>query len=208
MKTILCYGDSNTWGHDPREGVRHRYEDRWTTILGDSLGNGYLVIPEGLNGRTTVWDDPVEGNKNGKAQLVPCLESHKPLDLVILFLGTNDLKARFSLTAWDIAAGAGTLVDMIKWSGCGHNWQAPEILVLIPPQVRKLGFFADMFEGSEAKSVKFPDVFSQMAGEKGVRFLDIGKSVRLSDLDGIHFEKDQLKILGQTVAAEVRTILG
>ena len=207
MKTVLCYGDSNTWGYNPVTGGRHNYEDRWTTILQEKLGSDYLIIPEGLNGRTTVWDDPIELNKNGAAYLPPCLESHKPLDLVIIMLGTNDLKLRFSLPACDIAAGAGVLIDIVKKSECGPMGKAPEILLLIPPEVRKLSNFKPVFEGSRKVSLKFPDVFRDVAEEKDVEYLDIGKTVRFSDADGIHFEPDQLLLLGNLVAEKVKLLL-
>ena len=110
MKTILCYGDSNTWGAKPILKLgspdRYQYEVRWTTVLQNQLGNDYHIIAEGLNGRTSTFDDPIEGaHKNGKRYLFPCLETHAPLDLVIIMLGTNDLKSRLGLTAWDIACG-------------------------------------------------------------------------------------------------------
>ena len=99
MWEILCYGDSNTWGYNPSTKERYDRYERWTGILQFTLGDEYHVIEEGLNGRTTVWDEPIEGEyKNGKTYLVSCLESHKPLDLVIIMLGTNDLKKRFSVT--------------------------------------------------------------------------------------------------------------
>jgi lysophospholipase L1-like esterase len=101
MKTILCYGDSNTWGAVPLQSLelieRFGRSERWTGVLQRELGQAYEVIAEGCNGRTTVWEDPIEGYKNGKEYLIPCLDSHQPLDLVIIMLGTNDLKARFSI---------------------------------------------------------------------------------------------------------------
>ena len=104
MKTVLCYGDSNTWGYDAATEGRYPYDKRWTTVLARELGSEYLVIPEGLNGRTTVWPDPIEGEyKSGKSTLLAILESHYPIDLVVLMLGTNDLKHRWGLSAWDIA---------------------------------------------------------------------------------------------------------
>jgi lysophospholipase L1-like esterase len=87
VKRILCYGDSNTWGYDPVTQERFDKNERWTGQLSQMLGGNYDVIEEGLNGRTTVWDDPIEGYKNGRDYLIPCLESHKPLDLVIILLG-------------------------------------------------------------------------------------------------------------------------
>jgi len=204
MKTILCYGDSNTWGYDPISQDRHPHPVRWTTVLQRELGDGYLVIPEGLNGRTTVWDDPIELHKSGSTYLPPCLESHKPLDLVVIMLGTNDLKQRFSLPASDIAAGVGVLVDIVRRSDCGPEGGTPKVLVLIPPEVRRLSNFAEMFSGSVEKSRSFPKAFAAMAEEKDVPCLDIGTHVRFSDADGIHFEADQLTVLGRLLAAEVR----
>ncbi len=206
MKTILCYGDSNTWGYNPVSGARHPYHLRWTTVLQKELGNDYLVIPEGLNGRTTVWDDPIELHKSGSKYLPPCLESHKPLDLVVIMLGTNDLKVRFSLPAADIAAGAGRLVDIVKKSECGHDGSAPHVLLLVPPEIRRLSGFAEMFAGSRKKSLDFPSSYAAVAAEKGVPYLVIGETVRFGDTDGIHFEADQLFVLGKLVADEVRRI--
>ena len=105
MKTIVCFGDSNTYGRDPVTRGRLDKKTRWPGVLQNTLGEEYEVIEEGLNGRTTVWDDPVRGGpkRNGSLYLLPCLESHTPIDLLVIMLGTNDLKARFSVTPYDIA---------------------------------------------------------------------------------------------------------
>jgi lysophospholipase L1-like esterase len=109
IKTVLCYGDSNTWGSDPETGERFAPEVRWPGVLRQALGEGYWVVEEGLNGRTTVRDDPIEGaHKNGRTYLPACLEFHKPIDLVLIMLGTNDLKARFAASASDRWWRAGT----------------------------------------------------------------------------------------------------
>lgn len=207
MKSILCYGDSNTWGYNPVEaGKRHKYEDRWTTILQKNLGDNYLVIPEGLNGRTTVWDDPIKGFVNGKNYLRPCLESHKPIDLVVIMLGTNDLKARLNLPAVDIAAGAGVLVDIVLSSKCGQDENTPQVLILIPPEVRKLSNFKEVFGDCKKRSKELPETFKKMAEEKGVPYIDIGKNVRFSDADGIHYEADQLPIIAGVVTDKVKEL--
>jgi lysophospholipase L1-like esterase len=151
MKTILCFGDSNTWGCRPLTSLENipRYgpDVRWGSVLRTSLGEGYWVIEEGLNGRTTVWADPVEGEyKSGKSYLTACLESHAPLDLVTILLGTNDLKHRFGLSAWDIAACAGVLVQIVQSSAFGPNGSAPRVLLICPPPVTKLTLFAGLFE--------------------------------------------------------------
>ena len=126
-KTILCYGDSNTYGAATVERPDGRYgpDERWPGVLRAALGSGWLVIEEGLGGRTTVSDDPVEGlEKNGRTYLLPCLHTHKPLDVVIIMLGTNDLKARFGKSAWEIAQGVGVLVDIVKSAGVGRERQS------------------------------------------------------------------------------------
>ena len=154
MKTILCYGDSNTWGYNPITEARYPLEQRWVTLLERDLGPDYLVIPEGLNGRTTVWPDPVTGKyKSGKRTLIPILESHHPLDLVVLLLGTNDLKHRFGLSAWDIASSVQTLVEMIQGSTFGPDGRGPQVLLIAPPPTCVPGTrFGEMFAGADEKS--------------------------------------------------------
>ncbi|MBQ4416282.1 MAG: acylhydrolase, partial [Butyrivibrio sp.] len=102
-RRILCFGDSLTWGYDPVKQNRIDEDSRWTGVLQNLLGDGYRVIEEGQNGRTIATDDPAEGEKNGLRYVIPCIESHKPLDLMIVMLGTNDLKKKFSYTVMDIA---------------------------------------------------------------------------------------------------------
>jgi lysophospholipase L1-like esterase len=208
VKTILCYGDSNTWGYRPVIKDRYSREERWVGVLQQELGTGYEVIAEGLNGRTTVWDDPIEGYKNGKEQLSPILTSHKPIDLVTIMLGTNDLKRRFGLGAFDIAAGAGVLVEIIQKSDCGPDEQAPKVLLMAPPPVAKLTEHAEMFEGAEAKSRQFAQHYQRVAQECGCDFLDTSKIIISSDLDGIHFDVAEHRKLGLAVAARIREILG
>jgi lysophospholipase L1-like esterase len=207
MKTILCYGDSNTWGYNPATGERFGPTERWAGVLRQSLGPDYWVIEEGLNGRTTVWDDPIEGYKNGHTYLIPCLETHRPLDLVIIMLGTNDLKVRFSLSAYDIANGAGVLVDVVQKSAAGPNDRPPQVLFLAPPVVTTLTEFSEMFEGAAQKSKRFARHYQRVAEEYGCEFLDAAQVIVSSPLDGIHFELAEHRKLGLAVAAKVKQIL-
>jgi lysophospholipase L1-like esterase len=208
MKTILCYGDSNTWGSDPGGGARFDLETRWPGVLRRALGDGYRVIEEGLGGRTTVWNDPIEGYKNGKEYLIPCLDTHQPLDLVIIMLGTNDLKHRFSLTAFDIAQGAGVLVEVVQNSRAGRDGGPPRVLLLAPPPVATLNErFQEMFKGAAAKSRQFGKYYRQVAAERGCDLLDTAEVVRSSELDGIHLEPGEHAKLGLAVAERVRLIL-
>lgn len=213
MKTILCFGDSNTWGARPLTSMdditRYGPDVRWGSVLRTAFGEGYWVIEEGLNGRTTVWADPVEGEyKSGKSYLPACLESHAPLDLVAILLGTNDLKHRFGLSAWDIAASAGVLVRMVQSSPFGPNGTAPRVLLICPPPIARLTLFADMFAGATEKSQQMACCYSAIAAEHHCDFLDAGQYIVSSDIDGIHLDPDQQQRLGQVVAEKVRAILG
>ena len=208
MKTILCYGDSNTWGYNPETGERFPEDVRWPGVLRRKLGEGYHVIEEGLPGRTTVWDDPIEGaHKNGRTYLRPCLESHRPVDLVTLMLGTNDLKERFGSSASDIAQGAASLADMMLRSGCGPEGGAPVVVLISPPAVAKLTDMAQMFEGSEEKSRQFPEHYRRFAEQYGCEFLDASEGIVSSDVDGIHLDAGEHRKLGDGLAERVKKIL-
>jgi lysophospholipase L1-like esterase len=208
VKTVLCYGDSNTWGYIPGTGGRYSAFQRWTGVLRESLGEGYTVIEEGLNGRTTVWDDPIELHKNGASYLPPCLATHKPIDLVILMLGTNDLKKRFSLSPYDIAAGADRLIQIIRTSGCGVDGASPRVLLLCPPYVGPLSSpFDEMFEGAGAKSRQLKLHFTDVARQNQCEFFDTAELVTASAVDGIHLEVQAHKMLGEALAKRVSAII-
>jgi lysophospholipase L1-like esterase len=208
MFELLCFGDSNTWGYAPRTGQRYPRSVRWTGVLQAALGGDFLVIEEGLNGRTTVWEDQVEGDRNGKRHLVPILQSHAPLDLVVLLLGTNDLKKRYSAPPCDIAAGAGVLIDIILASGAGQAGAAPAVLLLAPPPLAPSAAtaFGGMFEEGVEKSRGLGKLYREAARLRGCSFLDTGSIVTSSDVDGIHFEEESHRALGEAVAEEIRRL--
>jgi lysophospholipase L1-like esterase len=208
MKTVLCYGDSNTWGSDASTGGRFAPDLRRPGGLQRELGAAFHVIEEGLGGRTTVWDDPIEGHKNGKTYLIPCLATHKPLDLVILMLGTNDMKHRFSLTAFDIAAGAGTLVDMILTSRSGPGDTASQVLLLAPAQIGPLsGDLGEMFVGALEKAPLLGRFYRRIAEQHGCAFIDTAEFLAATPLDGIHLDAAAHRLLGERVAERVKTLL-
>jgi lysophospholipase L1-like esterase len=124
MKTIVCFGDSNTWGYVPgSEGERHPREVRWPVRLQRLLGDGWEVIAEGLNGRTASIDRPDSEGRNGLSYLLPCLHSHAPVDVVVIFLGTNDVNF---VDDDRVARCVGRLVDIVRRCGA-------EPLVVVPP---------------------------------------------------------------------------
>jgi lysophospholipase L1-like esterase len=201
MSVIVAFGDSNTWGHDPVTKGRLPREARWTGVMQRELGPDHYVIEEGLGGRTTVFDDPIEPNRRGADYLPPCLRSHRPLDLLILALGCNDMKARFGVSASDIALGMERLIEIARAEG------APRILIVAPPPVAKLGEYAEMFAGAEPKSRRLAARYAELAERQGVGFVDAGQFLHCSDLDGIHYEADQHAILGQVLAEAARMVL-
>ncbi len=203
MYKVLCYGDSNTWGCRPGTQKRFERKWRWPVVMEKELKKDYVVIEEGLNGRTTVWEDPIEGYKSGKNYLLPCLESHKPLDLIIIMLGTNDLKARFSVTAYDVAEGAGTLVDMVSKSETGREESSPETLLVAPPPIAELSEYEDIFRGARQKSRKLAREFRRISQEKDCHLLDAGQHIESSSKDGIHLEGSEQKKLGLALARKV-----
>ena len=130
MKTIMCYGDSNTFGTNPHGG-RWRREVRWTGKLQQLLGDQYYVIEEGCGGRTTVWNDDLELFKNGRKSLPVALATHKPIDLVIIMLGTNDCKTRFQALPCDIAEGVRQLAELVQMYPYGEWYKISRIAYLL-----------------------------------------------------------------------------
>jgi len=207
MPVIAAFGDSNTWGYDPAKAERFAANVRWTGVMAHALGDRFRVIEEGLNGRTTVHDDPFEPHRNGLKYLEPCLMSHAPLDLLIIALGCNDLKHRFGLSPEDIARGAERLVLTAKTYPSGPNGKPADIILVAPPPLAKLTAFAEMFDGGAEKSRLLAKHYRAAAQLHGVGFVDAGEHIQCSPLDGIHYEADQHAILGAAMAKAVRAKL-
>jgi lysophospholipase L1-like esterase len=208
MRTLLCYGDSNTWGYDPVTRGRYPPHVRWTGALATRLGAEYRVVEEGLNGRTTRWDDPIEPGRNGLLFLRPCIESHQPLDLIIIMLGTNDLKRRFGLSASEIAQSAAALTDMAWRFAHAPDGSHAEVLLVAPPAISTLTEFDQMFEGAREKSRQFSHYYRLAAGWHHLPFFDAGAVIVSSEKDGIHFDAEEHAKLGEALADEVRRLVG
>lgn len=209
-RTLLCFGDSNTHGTRPMETLagngRFARDQRWTTRLA-ALLPGWEVIAEGHPGRTVLHDDPVEGaHRNGLRVLLAILESHKPIDLVLVMLGTNDLKERFSVNAMDIALSLERLVRVIRATDCGPGGGAPGVLLVAPPPIAETGCLAEIFAGGAAKSRLLAPRIQAAAERQRVAFLDAGPLVSVSPLDGIHYEAEALPALAQAVAGKIATL--
>ena len=209
MRTVLLFGDSNTHGTVPMPelGFSERFgrEERWPGRLRRLLPD-WEVIEEGHPGRTTVHDDPVEGaHRNGLTVLPALLESHRPLDVVAVMLGTNDLKERFSVNAGDIAHSLERLARVILASGAGPGNSAPGVLLVAPPPIIEVGCLAGMFAGGAAKSARLAAEIAAAAKRAGVAFLDAGQVVKVSTIDGIHYDAEANPVLAEAFATAIRT---
>ncbi len=214
MTAILCYGDSNTWGFEATTQERLGRWDRWPGVLQRELGDDVHVIEEGQNGRTTVFDVPFEPNRNGLTHLPVALETHHPLDMVVIDLATNDLFLP-GVNAYHAAHGAMKLAETVLSSDAGPAGGAPAVLVVVPPPVAPLGGW-DQGEspGAEAESQRLSQAFVDAAASYrewdgiDIPLLDLRDHVSSSPLDGIHFEGDGHRAIGMAVAVRLRELLG
>jgi lysophospholipase L1-like esterase len=200
-RVVLCYGDSNTWGSKPVVGGRFPRDVRWPGVLEAELGEGWRVVEEGLPGRTTVFDDPFDPPRNGRPYLEPCLLSHDPIDVLVLFLGTNDLSPRFTRAAAEIARGLATLVRIATETHYREG-SVPRILVLGLP---RLGRFeaGDGYDGVTEKAERLPDALRAEPGLAGVELLDLHELVTYADVDGFHLDPAGHRVIGEAVAQRI-----
>lgn len=208
MKTILCYGDSLTWGYAPISGARYPKDIRWTGVLARLLGPEFEVVEEGLPGRTTVFDVFYNPNLNGEDHLEVELFTHAPLDLVILMLGTNDLQ--LGRTAWEASRGAARLVSIIKSNAACFSGGEANALLVAPPRLGANLAQVDcspMAETGRGESLKFAPLYALAAKRNDCYYLDAGAVAEPSPLDAEHFDETGHRLMGEAVAKKVRSIL-
>jgi len=206
-RTVLCYGDSNTWGYVPGSaGERFPREVRWPVRLARALGEEWEVIAEGLNGRTATLDSPVAEGRNGLPYLLPCLHSHAPIDVVVIFLGTNDVGDRYALPSRDVAGAVGRLVRVVRTSEAGPGGGAPSVLVVCPPP-----FGSDDpdygFTRAAEETPRLGAWFAEMCAQLGCELLDLDGVVAYSDLDGHHLEPEGHATLARAVEERLRRLV-
>lgn len=211
MKNILCFGDSNTWGYIPGTAARYEPNVRWTGVMQSELGADYRVLEDSLNARTSVYEDPWSPWRLGKDALPVALVAQKPLDLLVLMIGTNDLKF---VDAYAAAKGAETLIDIAEMV------QARKESSLVFPNGLKVLLvspilldpcvindpFGTLRNGAE-ESTRFAYYYRHVAESKGVYFFDAASVAKPSKIDGVHMEPESHQALGRALAAEVRRIL-
>jgi len=215
MKTILAYGDSLTYGANPETGgPRHAYADRWPTTLEQGLGGKARVIAEGLGGRTTVSDDwYAAADRNGARILPTLLESHSPLDLVIIMLGTNDLKPAICGSALEASFGMRRLVQIIRGHYAGKGETAPQILLMAPPLIcdsdnaDMIGHFGGL-DHAIAQSGEFAGHYGRRAQEWNTRFFDASTVAKADARDGVHLDAANTRAIGIGLVPLVKQMLG
>lgn len=204
MRTVLLFGDSNTWGYVPGTGERLPRSERWPTLLATALGDDWLVVEEGLRGRTATVDSPVAPGRAGLDYLAPCLDTHAPLDLVVIFLGTNDLADRYGLPPIDAARAIARLASIVQRTpDAGTDGVAPRVLLLAPPPFGRVdpdGSFA----GSAGKPERLARHLRDEAELLGCAFLDLGEVARYSDVDGVHLDPADHPAVARAVEAAIR----
>jgi lysophospholipase L1-like esterase len=208
VKRILCFGDSNTRGFVPLSGGNELFSSniRWTGVLQNLLGDSYEIIEEGLDARRIADEDPREGfaGKNASNYITPCLESHKPLDLVILMLGTTDTKEMFNLTSQDIAAKMESLINLIRNTNCTNDSNPVNILLLAPPIVDEAVEFAStLFKGATKKSKELVSLYEALAKKYNLQFLDSNNVVKVSSEDGVHLNEQNHMKLATTISNKI-----
>ena len=211
VKSVLCYGDSLTWGYDPEGPGRHLFEDRWPSVLGAALGPQVNVIAEGLNGRTTGYDDHLaDCDRNGVKILPTVLHMHMPLDLVVVMLGTNDMKQAIAGTAIAARQGIQRLVGLIRRHDYSFDYAAPDILIVSPPPLRETGdpVFAAIFAGGVEQSAMLASLYRDLADELGCGFYDAASVAQASPLDGVHLTAENTRAIGRGLEPIVRVMLG
>lgn len=202
---ILCYGDSNTWGYIPgSDHKRYSKQERWTGILSEMLGDSYEVIEEGLNSRTLISNDTRSGKegRNGFDYLLPCLDSHDPIDLVIIMLGTNEMKANYYRNPREI----GNIFEeyfvkkiINRKSQCRDTY--PKLLIVAPPLVTKEN---PQYIGAIQKSEMINDIYEDIAVRNNCLFLS-NEDLEPGE-DGLHLKRDSHRILASKLCKMIQEI--
>ena len=211
MHQILVYGDSLSWGIIPGTRRRLEFTERWPGVLELALlgrGQNVRVIEDCLNGRRTMWDDPLKPGRNGRSGLEQRIEINSPLSLVMLFLGTNDFQSIHHANARQSAQGIRSLVNAIRQAPIEPGMRYPRIIVIAPPPIQSAkGEMADKFLDAARKAVGLPAALASVALETQCEFFDAGKIITTSKIDGVHLDQDQHLKLGTALAPIVANVL-
>jgi lysophospholipase L1-like esterase len=211
-KHIVCFGDSNTYGYRATNNDRYSEEERWTCLLGQKLGSDYMILEEGLPGRTTCFDDPIHEGLSGLSYIYPCLMSHGPVNLLIIMLGTNDTKERFSSSGACIALGLKRLIaKAIATTDCWVN-KKPNILVVTPKNIEKeyedTAVGLTMGKGCAEKSEQLSEEYQKIAELMGCHYFDANTVVKeYNHIDYMHLNEEGHALLADALAQLIPTLV-
>ena len=210
MKTVVCFGDSNTYGYDPATGGRYDSDTRWPCVLQRLLGDGYSVVEEGCNGRTTVFEDPHDDWKNGLDYIKGIVCSHRPVDVLVIMLGTNDMKTVYNASLDEIAAGLNEIVQRAEKVMDLKQGYVPKILIVSPPEITTdilTGPFSGSFnEAAIDKSRRLSEYYKRVADKHGCAFLDAKQYIKPSVEDGLHLDPAGHKGLAEAICEAIKKI--
>lgn len=208
---ILCYGDSNTLGYiSSSNHLRYGNDKRWTKVLANFLGDNFEVIEEGLNSRTLISNDlrPGKEGKNGYEYLIPCLDTHDPIDLVILMLGTNELKNTYNKSAKEIGELLEEyFVKTILNRKSQFKESYPKLLIVTPPVINEYTEYCkkdNKYLGATEKSKQLNTIYEDLAKKYNCYFLnndglDVG-------IDGVHLTEESHKKLAELLYTKIKDI--
>ena len=207
MKTVVCFGDSNTYGYDPATGGRYDTDTRWPCVLQRLLGDGYSVVEEGCNGRTTVFEDPHDDWKNGLDYIKGIVCSHRPVDVLVIMLGSNDMKICYGASCEDITEGMRKVVKAAVGTLLYKQKFAPEVIIVSPPEITDdvlTGPFSGSFDKACCEKSRFLALYYEsLARELGVSFMNAAEYIRPSEIDGLHLTAEAHKGLAEAVASKI-----
>lgn len=210
MKTILCYGDSNTWGFDGECGGRFDLDTRWTGRLARLLPDGYRVVEEGLCGRTTAYELPLEPLRNGWTWFPAALASADPVDLLVLMLGTNDRRRSLRISAQESAIAMERYIQLARAAELWGGSRTPQILLISPPELdpsvleTPYGFYYDA--ESVAASQALHRWYAEVAERYGCAFLNAADYARTGS-DGVHMNREGHRALAEALAGKIRRLI-
>jgi lysophospholipase L1-like esterase len=213
-RILLCFGDSNTHGTPPMDQIGEPYRRfgpgiRWPHVALSALGPDWSLVEEGLPGRTAQYDDPVMGPQmNGQQGLKIALQSHGPIDALTIMLGTNDTKACFGASPATITGGIAGLLNIALSLEMQERHGGFKVLLICPPPVEEAGCLAGIFYGGRQRALALPELYQGLATALGVGFLDAGKVLKVSPVDGVHYDEAGHAALGQAVAGGVAGLFG
>lgn len=203
LKTVLCFGDSNTWGSTPHDDSRWPWDKRWPGVLQGLLGDTWRIVEDGFGGRTTVFEDPCGAGKRGIEDLPKAIDRAEPVDLLVIMLGVNDVKVRINAAASAIAEGMGKLIEVAK-----ETKTVKEILIVAPPAIVATDFpLRDLqFNGSREKLFEVAKYYQKIAHHYGVRFLDLTNKLEASAIDGIHLSADTHALVAKNLSTLIKEL--